>query len=50
VQYFYTGLLPLQKSKVDPSAGGSLIGKSVQQCMDLFELIATTHSMFSMQP
>lgn len=47
VQYFYTGLTPLSKSQVDASAGGSIIGKSVQQTMDLFELIATTHSMFS---
>ncbi|XP_022873169.1 uncharacterized protein LOC111392139 [Olea europaea var. sylvestris] len=47
VQYFYTGLSSLSKSQVDSSAGGSIIGKSVQQCMDLFELIATTHSMFS---
>ncbi|XP_022865504.1 uncharacterized protein LOC111385354 [Olea europaea var. sylvestris] len=30
-----------------PDGSGSIIGKSVQQCMDLFELIATTHSMFS---
>lgn len=29
------------------SAGGSVIGKSVQETLDLFELIATTHSMFS---
>ncbi|XP_022852885.1 uncharacterized protein LOC111374444 [Olea europaea var. sylvestris] len=47
VQYFYTGLTPLSKSQVDASAGGSIIGKSVQQTIDLFELIATTHSMFS---
>ncbi|XP_022859966.1 uncharacterized protein LOC111380597, partial [Olea europaea var. sylvestris] len=47
VQYFYTGLTPLSKSQVDASAGGSIIGKSVQQTMELFELIATTHSMFS---
>ncbi|XP_022883745.1 uncharacterized protein LOC111400569 [Olea europaea var. sylvestris] len=47
VQYFYTGLTPLSKSQVDASAGKSIIGKSVQQTMDLFELIATTHSMFS---
>jgi hypothetical protein len=47
VQYFYTGLSPLSKSQVDSSAGGSIIGKSVQQTLDLFELIATTHSMFS---
>ncbi|XP_022891639.1 uncharacterized protein LOC111406445 [Olea europaea var. sylvestris] len=47
VQYFYTGLTPLSKSQVDASAGGSIIGKLVQQTMDLFELIATTHSMFS---
>ncbi|XP_022860904.1 uncharacterized protein LOC111381360 [Olea europaea var. sylvestris] len=47
VQYFYTGLTPLSKSQVDASAGRSIIGKSVQQTMDLFELIATTHSMFS---
>jgi hypothetical protein len=46
VQYFYTGLTPLSKSQVDASAGGSIIGKSVQQTMELFELIATTHSMF----
>ncbi|XP_022855423.1 uncharacterized protein LOC111376682 [Olea europaea var. sylvestris] len=47
VQYFYTGLTPLSKSQVDASAGGSILGKSVQQTMELFELIATTHSMFS---
>ncbi|XP_022877019.1 uncharacterized protein LOC111395266 [Olea europaea var. sylvestris] len=47
VQYFYTGLKPLSKSQVDASAGGSIIGKSVQQTMELFELIATTHLMFS---
>ncbi|XP_022863487.1 uncharacterized protein LOC111383603 [Olea europaea var. sylvestris] len=47
VQYFYTGLTPLSKSQVDASAGGSIIGKSVQQTMDLFESIATIHSMFS---
>ncbi|XP_022897561.1 uncharacterized protein LOC111411243 [Olea europaea var. sylvestris] len=47
VHYFYTGLAPLSKSQVDASAGGSIIGKSVQQTMDLFELITTTHSMFS---
>ncbi|XP_022872211.1 uncharacterized protein LOC111391272 [Olea europaea var. sylvestris] len=47
VQYFYTGLTPLSKSQVDASAGGSIIGKLVQPTMDLFELIATTHSMFS---
>ncbi|XP_022856879.1 uncharacterized protein LOC111377952 [Olea europaea var. sylvestris] len=47
VQYFYMGLSSLSKSQVDSSAGGSIIGKSEQQCMDLFELIATTHSMFS---
>ncbi|XP_022849795.1 uncharacterized protein LOC111371859 [Olea europaea var. sylvestris] len=49
VHYFYTGLTPLSKSQVDASAGGSIIGKSVQQTMDLFELIATTHSMFSLE-
>ncbi|XP_022874210.1 uncharacterized protein LOC111393039 [Olea europaea var. sylvestris] len=47
VQYFYTRLTPLSKSQVDASARGSILGKSVQQTMDLFELIATTHSMFS---
>ncbi|XP_022860103.1 uncharacterized protein LOC111380701 [Olea europaea var. sylvestris] len=47
VQYFYTRLLLLSKSQMDSSVGGSIIGKSVQQCMDLFELIAITHSMFS---
>ncbi|XP_022883279.1 uncharacterized protein LOC111400015 [Olea europaea var. sylvestris] len=47
VQYFYTGLTPLSKSQVDASARGSIIGKSVQQTMELFKLIATTHSMFS---
>ncbi|XP_022856211.1 uncharacterized protein LOC111377359 [Olea europaea var. sylvestris] len=46
-RYFYTGLTPLSKSQVDASAGGSIIGKSVQQTMELFELIATTHSMCS---
>ncbi|XP_022878730.1 uncharacterized protein LOC111396550 [Olea europaea var. sylvestris] len=47
VHYFYTGLSPLSKSQVDSSVGGSIIGKSVQQCTDLVELIATTHSIFS---
>lgn len=47
VKYFYTGLTPLSKSQVDVSVGGSIIGKSVQQTMELFELITTTHSMFS---
>ncbi|XP_022858826.1 uncharacterized protein LOC111379639 [Olea europaea var. sylvestris] len=47
VYYFYTGLTPLSKSQVDASAGGSIIGKSAQQTMDLFELIVTIHSMLS---
>lgn len=47
VQYFYTGLTPFSKSQVDAFASGSIIGKSLQQTMDLCELIATTHSMFS---
>ncbi|XP_022859554.1 uncharacterized protein LOC111380275 [Olea europaea var. sylvestris] len=47
VQYFYTGLTPLSKSLLDALAEGSIVGKSVQQTMELFELILTTHSMFS---
>lgn len=47
MQYFYTELSPLSKSQVDSSTGGLIIGKSVQQAIDLFELIATTHSTFS---
>lgn len=32
---------------MDSSVGRSIIGKSVQQCLDLFELIVTAHIMFS---
>lgn len=32
---------------MDSSVGRSIIGKSVQQCPDLFELIVTAHIMFS---
>ncbi|XP_022866202.1 uncharacterized protein LOC111386005 [Olea europaea var. sylvestris] len=48
IRFFYTGLLPSFKNMVDASSDGSISTRTIDGAWDLFERMATTSAMWSM--
>jgi len=40
IQYFYEGLLPMDRNMADTASGGALVNKTPAKARDLFNLMA----------
>jgi hypothetical protein len=46
IQYFYEGLLPMNKSMVDVASGGALVDKTLDAARNLIENMAANTQQF----
>ena len=47
IQYFYEGLLPMDRNMVDAASGGALVNKNPTEARNLFNLMAQNTQQFS---
>ena len=46
IQYFYEGLLPMDRNMVDATSGGALVNKTPAEARNLFNLMAQNTQQF----
>ena len=46
IQYFYEGLLPMDRNMVDAASGGALVNKTPTEARNLFNLMAQNTKQF----